>query len=77
MEHIFHKIILNIYFDYIHIMCLYRVFSVHCTDYTLVICNEESPKIKKKKKRKKEKKKKKEDTFSSRKSDKMKMVKGI
>ena len=68
MEHIFHKIILNIYFDYIHIMCLYRVFSVHCTDYTLVICNGESPKIKKKKK---------EDTFLSRKSDKMKMVKGI
>ena len=26
MEHIFHKIILNIYFDHIHIMCLYRVF---------------------------------------------------
>ena len=49
-------------------MCLYRVFSVHCTDYTLVICNGESPKIKKKKK---------EDTFLSRKSDKMKMVKGI
>ena len=34
MEHILHKIILNIYFDHIHIMCLYRVFSVHCT----VIC---------------------------------------
>jgi hypothetical protein len=32
MEHIFNKIILNIYFDHIHlIMCLYRVFSVHCT----------------------------------------------
>jgi hypothetical protein len=28
MEHIFHKIILNIYFDHIHIMCLYKVFSV-------------------------------------------------
>ena len=28
--------ILNIYFDYTHIMCLYRVLSVHCTSYTLV-----------------------------------------
>ena len=37
MEHIFYKIILNIYFDHIHIMCLYRVFSVLCTDYMLVI----------------------------------------
>ena len=36
MEHIFHKIILNIYFDHIHIICLYRVFSVHCTSYMLV-----------------------------------------
>ena len=36
MEHIFYKIILNIYFDYIHIMCLYRVFSVFCTSYILV-----------------------------------------
>ena len=36
MEHIFHKIILNIYFDHIHIMCLYRVFSVLCTGYMLV-----------------------------------------
>ena len=36
MEHIFHKIILNIYFDHILIICLYRVFSVHCTSYTLV-----------------------------------------
>jgi hypothetical protein len=37
MEHIFHKIILNIYFDHIHIMCLYRIFSVHCTGYMLVV----------------------------------------
>ena len=37
MKHIFTKIILNIYFDHIHIMCLYWVFSVHCTGYTLVI----------------------------------------
>ena len=37
MEHIFHKIILNIYFDHIHIMCLDRIFSVHCTGYMLVI----------------------------------------
>ena len=36
MEDIFHKIILNIYFDNIHHMCLYRVFSVHCTGYMLV-----------------------------------------
>ena len=36
MEHIFQKIILNIYFDHIHIMCLYRVFSVFCTGYMLV-----------------------------------------
>ena len=36
MEHIFHKIILNIYFDHIHIMCLYIVFSVYCMGYTLV-----------------------------------------
>ena len=28
MEHIFHKIILNIYFDHIHVICLYRIFSV-------------------------------------------------
>ena len=35
-EHIFHKIILNIYFDHIHIMCLYRVFSMYCIDYMLV-----------------------------------------
>jgi hypothetical protein len=35
MEHIFHKIILNI-FDHIHIMFLYRVFSMLCTDYMLV-----------------------------------------
>ena len=34
MEHIFHKIILNIYLDYIHIICLYRVF---CTGYMLVL----------------------------------------
>ena len=27
LEHIFHKIILNIYFDHIHIMCLYRLSS--------------------------------------------------
>ena len=37
MEHIFHKIILNKYFDHIHIMCLYRVLSVHYTDYMLVL----------------------------------------
>jgi hypothetical protein len=36
MEHIFYKIIMNIYFDHIHIICLYRVFSVHCTGYMLV-----------------------------------------
>ncbi len=36
MEHIFHKIILNIYFDHIYITCLYRVFSVLCTSYMLV-----------------------------------------
>ena len=36
IEDNFHKIILNIYFDHTHIMCLDRVFSVHCTDYTLV-----------------------------------------
>ena len=39
MEHIFPKIILKIYFDHIHIMCLYRVFFVHCTDYTLASFN--------------------------------------
>ena len=37
MEHVFHKIILNIYFDHIHIICLYRIFSVLCTDYMLVL----------------------------------------
>jgi hypothetical protein len=42
MEHIFHKIILNIYFDHIHIICLYRVFSVHCTGYMLVIVESRS-----------------------------------
>ena len=36
IEHNLHKIILNIYFDHTHIMCLYRVFSVYCTGYTLV-----------------------------------------
>jgi hypothetical protein len=36
MEHIFHKIILNIYFDHIYIMCSYKVFSVHYTSYMLV-----------------------------------------
>ena len=36
MEHIFHKIILNIYFAHIHIMCWYKVFSILCTDYMLV-----------------------------------------
>jgi hypothetical protein len=36
MRHIFHKIILNIYFDHIHIMCLYRDFSVHYTGYMLI-----------------------------------------
>ena len=36
MENIFHKIILNIYFDHIYIMCLYSVFSVLCTGYILV-----------------------------------------
>ena len=36
IEHIFHKITLNIYFDHIHIMCLYRVFFVHYTGYMLV-----------------------------------------
>ena len=35
-EHIFHKIILNI-FDHRHIMFLYRVFSVFYTGYMLVI----------------------------------------
>ena len=35
IEHNFHKIIMNIYFDHTHIMCLYRVFSVHCMGYTL------------------------------------------
>ena len=30
MEHIFHKIILNIYFDHIHIICLYRDFFFLC-----------------------------------------------
>ena len=35
-KHIFHKIILNIYFDHIHIMCLYKIFSVHCMSYMLV-----------------------------------------
>jgi hypothetical protein len=34
MEHIFHKIILNICFDHIRIMCLYRVFSM---PYMLVL----------------------------------------
>ena len=37
MEHIFQKIILNIYFDHIHIICLYRVFSVHYMGYMLVL----------------------------------------
>ena len=41
MEPIFHKIILNIYFNHIHIMCLYKVFSVHCTGYTLVFIIQE------------------------------------
>ena len=36
IEDNFHKIILNIYFDHTHIMCLYRVFFVHCMGYTLV-----------------------------------------
>ena len=38
IEHIFHNIILNIYFDHIHIMCLYRVFSciAQVITYTLV-----------------------------------------
>ena len=40
MEHIFHKIILNIYFDHIYIMCLYRVFSMFCTGYMLVYIKE-------------------------------------
>ena len=46
MEHIFHKIILNIYFDHIHIMCLYRVFPVHCTPYTLIIYKAEDISVK-------------------------------
>ena len=37
IEHIFYKIILNIYFDHIHIMCLYRIFSVLFTGYMLVV----------------------------------------
>ena len=41
IEHNFHKIILNIYFDHTHIRCLYRVFSVHWTDYMLVCINVE------------------------------------
>ena len=36
MEHTFHKIILNIYFDHIYIICLYRIFSVLCMGYMLV-----------------------------------------
>ena len=37
MEHIFYKIILNIYFDHKHIIRLYRIFSVFYTGYMLVI----------------------------------------
>ena len=37
MEHIFHKIILNIYFDHIHIICLYKNFSVSINNEQIAI----------------------------------------
>ena len=42
MKHFFHKIIPNIYFDHIHIMCLLEFFSMLCMSYMTVYLISES-----------------------------------